>query len=114
MLSVVRLSARDAIIRPDKLRDYLLSVGYPDGRGKAEYLHRLGTPRMPPGSSMRTFANRSWSLRLSRVVHRPTARSMRSSAESVRQRSRLSTLPIKRELFRFGWSRRRILGSNPT
>jgi hypothetical protein len=42
MLSVVRLSARDAIIRPDKLRDYLLSVGHPDGRGKAEYLHRLG------------------------------------------------------------------------
>jgi filamentous hemagglutinin len=39
---VVRLSARDAIIRPDKLRDYLLSAGHPDGRGKAEYLGRLG------------------------------------------------------------------------
>ncbi len=42
MLLVVRLSARDAIIRPDKLRDYLLSEGHPDGRGKAEYLGRLG------------------------------------------------------------------------
>jgi hypothetical protein len=42
MFSVVRLSARDAIIRPDKLRDDLLSVGHPDGRGKAEYLGRLG------------------------------------------------------------------------
>ena|SRR5712691_9908669 len=42
MLLVVKLSARDAIIRPDKLRDYLLSVGHPDGRGKAEYLGRLG------------------------------------------------------------------------
>ena len=42
MLLPVRLSARDAIIRPDKLRNYLLSVGHPDGRGKAEYLGRLG------------------------------------------------------------------------
>ncbi len=38
----VTLSAHDAIIRPDKLRDYLLAVGHPDGRGKAEYLGRLG------------------------------------------------------------------------
>lgn len=38
----MRLPARDAIIRPDKLRDYLLSVAHPDGRGKAEYLGRLG------------------------------------------------------------------------
>ena len=38
MPSVVRLSARDAIIRPEKLRDYLLSVGHPDGRGKAAYV----------------------------------------------------------------------------
>ena len=37
-----RLSAHDAIIRPDKLRDYLLSLGHPDGRGKAEYLRALG------------------------------------------------------------------------
>src|SRR5688572_25224318 len=42
MLLAVRLPARDAIISPDKLRDYLLSVGHPDGRGKAEFLGRLG------------------------------------------------------------------------
>lgn len=42
MLLAVRASARDAIIPPDKLRDYLLAVGHPDGRGKAEYLGRLG------------------------------------------------------------------------
>jgi filamentous hemagglutinin len=42
MLVGVRLSARDAIIPPDKLRDYLLSVAHPDGRGKSEYLGRLG------------------------------------------------------------------------
>ena len=39
---VVRLSARDALIPSDKLRDYLLSLTHPDGRGKAEYLGRLG------------------------------------------------------------------------
>lgn len=33
---------RDAIIPADKLRDYLLSLRHPDGRGKAEYLGRLG------------------------------------------------------------------------
>ena len=38
----VRLSARDAIIPADKLRDYLLSTIHPDGRGKAQYLGRLG------------------------------------------------------------------------
>jgi Domain of unknown function (DUF6883) len=42
MLLAVRLSARDAIIPPDKLRDYVLSTTHPDGRGKAEYLGRLG------------------------------------------------------------------------
>lgn len=42
MLLAVRLSARDAIIPADKLRDYLLSSSHPDGRGKAEYLGRLG------------------------------------------------------------------------
>jgi filamentous hemagglutinin len=42
MLLAVRLSARDAIIPADKLRDYLLSTTHPDGRGKAEYLSRLG------------------------------------------------------------------------
>ena len=38
----MRLSARDAIIPPDKLRDYVLSPAHSDGRGKAEYLGRLG------------------------------------------------------------------------
>lgn len=37
-----KLPARDAIIPPDKLRDYLLSPTHPDGRAKAEYLSRLG------------------------------------------------------------------------
>jgi hypothetical protein len=34
--------ARDAIIPPHKLRDYLLSPTHPDGRAKADYLGRLG------------------------------------------------------------------------
>ena len=38
----MRLSAREAIIPPAKLRDYVLSTAHPDGRGKAEYLGRLG------------------------------------------------------------------------
>jgi hypothetical protein len=38
----VRLTVRDAIIRPDKLRDYLLSEAHLDGRGKAAYVGRLG------------------------------------------------------------------------
>ena len=42
MLLAVRLSARDAIIPPDKLRDYVLSTTHAEGRGKAEYLGRLG------------------------------------------------------------------------
>ena len=42
MLLVVGLSARDAIVPPDKLRNYLLSTAHSDGRGKAEYLGRLG------------------------------------------------------------------------
>lgn len=42
MLLAMRLSVRDAIIPRDKLRNYLLSSSHPDGRGKAEYLGRLG------------------------------------------------------------------------
>src|SRR5260370_10208459 len=42
MLLAVRLGARDAVIPADKLREYLLSTTHPDGRGKAEYLGRLG------------------------------------------------------------------------
>jgi hypothetical protein len=38
----VRLPARDAIIPAGKLQEYLLSATHPDGRGKAEYLGRLG------------------------------------------------------------------------
>ena len=38
----MKLPARDAIIPPDKLRDYLLSPTHADGRTKAEYLRRLG------------------------------------------------------------------------
>ena len=38
----MKLPARDAIIPPDKLRDYLLSLTHPDGRTKAQYLRRLG------------------------------------------------------------------------
>lgn len=49
MLLAVRLSGRDAIIAPDKLRDYLLSVAHPDGRGKAEYLSRLGYSQYTAG-----------------------------------------------------------------
>jgi len=44
----VRLSARDAIIPSDKLRDYLLSLRHPDGRGKAEYLGGLGYSQDAP------------------------------------------------------------------
>jgi len=49
MLLPVRLSARDAIIAPDKLPEYLLSVAHPDGRGKAEYLGVLGYSRDTAG-----------------------------------------------------------------
>ncbi len=38
----MKLPARDAIIPPDKVRDYLLSRTHPDGRAKAEYLGGLG------------------------------------------------------------------------
>ncbi len=38
----MKLAARDAVIPLDKLREYLLSAVHPDGRGKAEYLGRLG------------------------------------------------------------------------
>lgn len=38
----MKLSAQDAIIPPAKLHDYVLSTSHPDGRGKAEYLARLG------------------------------------------------------------------------
>ena len=37
----MKLPARDAIIPPDKLRDYLLSPTHPDGRARAEYLAKL-------------------------------------------------------------------------
>lgn len=37
MAEAMRFSARDAIITPEKLRDYLLSPSHPDGRAKAEY-----------------------------------------------------------------------------
>jgi uncharacterized protein DUF6883 len=38
----MKLPAADAIIPPEKLRDYLLSPTHPDGRAKAEYLAKLG------------------------------------------------------------------------
>ena len=38
----MKLSAEGAIIAEAKIRDYLLSPTHPDGRGKAEYLARLG------------------------------------------------------------------------
>jgi hypothetical protein len=77
IILAVRLSARDAIIPPDKLRAYLLSVAHPDGRGKAEYLGRLGYFEATAGHSMRTFASRSCPLTPSRAAHRRMARSMR-------------------------------------
>jgi hypothetical protein len=45
MLAQVRLPVQSAIIPPDKLLEYLLSVSHPGGRGKAEYLGRLGYSR---------------------------------------------------------------------
>ena len=42
MMAQVRLPVQSAIIAHDKLREYLLSVAHPDGRGNAEYLSRLG------------------------------------------------------------------------
>ncbi len=41
----MKLVAPDGIIPADKLREYLLSPAHPDGRGKAEYLGRLGYSR---------------------------------------------------------------------
>jgi uncharacterized protein DUF6883 len=38
----VRLSAAEAVIAPEKLRDYVLSPTHPDGRAKAAYLGRIG------------------------------------------------------------------------
>lgn len=38
----VILPALDAVIAPEKLRDYILSPTHPDGRAKAAYLARLG------------------------------------------------------------------------
>jgi len=38
----MKLPAQHAIIPQEKLCDYLLSKTHPDGRGKAEYLARLG------------------------------------------------------------------------
>jgi len=40
--SLMRLSASDAVIAPEKLRDYVLSPTHPDGRAKAAHLGRLG------------------------------------------------------------------------
>lgn len=42
MLLAVRLSAREAFVPADKLRDYLLSTTHADGRSKADYLGQLG------------------------------------------------------------------------
>ena len=36
------LSAKDAVIPPEKLSRYILSPTHPDGRTKAQYLARLG------------------------------------------------------------------------
>lgn len=38
----MKLSAKDAIIPPEKLSRYVLSLTHPDGRAKAQYLARLG------------------------------------------------------------------------
>ena len=38
----MRLSASEAVIAPEKLRDYILSPTHPDGRAKAAYLGRIG------------------------------------------------------------------------
>jgi len=38
----MKLPAQDAIIPPEKLRDYVLSPIHPDGRAKATYLRRIG------------------------------------------------------------------------
>jgi hypothetical protein len=38
----MQLPAATAIIPAEKLRDYVLSPTHPDGRGKSEYLARLG------------------------------------------------------------------------
>lgn len=40
-----KLSAAEAIISPEKLRDYILSPAHPDGRSKAAYLARGGYSR---------------------------------------------------------------------
>ena len=38
----MKLSADDAVIPAEKLRDYILDRMHPDGRAKAEYLGRVG------------------------------------------------------------------------
>jgi len=38
----MKLSAKDAVIPPEKLSRYILSLTHPDGRTKAQYLARLG------------------------------------------------------------------------
>ena len=38
----MKLSATQAVIAPEKLRDYVLSPTHPDGRAKAAYLALLG------------------------------------------------------------------------
>jgi hypothetical protein len=40
-----RLGAAEAIISPEKLRDYILSPAHPDGRSKATYLALAGYSR---------------------------------------------------------------------
>jgi uncharacterized protein DUF6883 len=41
-LNLMMLSASDAVIAPEKLRDCILAPTHPDGRAKAAYLARLG------------------------------------------------------------------------
>jgi hypothetical protein len=43
--TLVNLPAETAVIEPAKLREYLLSLDHPDGRGKARYLALLGYTR---------------------------------------------------------------------
>ena len=77
MMAQVRLPVQSAIIAHDKLREYLLSVAHPDGRGKAEYLGRLGYSPVTAGRLDADLTSRSCPLMPSRAGHRPTGRSMR-------------------------------------
>ena len=75
----MKLPASDAIIPPDKLRDYLLSPTHPDGRAKAEYLGRLGYSQDTFRNWRRISACKSCVGTLSRCGQPPTGRNMRSS-----------------------------------